>query len=41
LPGGSTVTSIITSSSVKRMGLVVGKEMSAIIKASDVLLATA
>ncbi|MEE4242643.1 MAG: TOBE domain-containing protein, partial [Desulfopila sp.] len=39
LPGGSTVTSIITSSSVKRMGLVVGKEMSAIIKASDVLLA--
>jgi molybdate transport system regulatory protein len=41
LPGGSTVTSIITSASVTRMGLVVGKEMSAIIKASDVLLATA
>jgi molybdate transport system regulatory protein len=41
LPGGSTVTSIITSSSVKRLGLVVGKEISAIIKASDVLLATA
>jgi molybdate transport system regulatory protein len=40
LPGGSTVTSIITSASVKRLGLVVGKEMSAIIKASDVLLAT-
>jgi molybdate transport system regulatory protein len=39
LPGGSTVTSIITSSSVKRLGLVVGKEVSAIIKASDVLLA--
>ena len=41
LPGGSTVTSIITSASVTRLGLVVGKEMSAIIKASDVLLATA
>jgi molybdate transport system regulatory protein len=40
LPGGSTVTSIITSASVKRLGLIVGKEMSAIIKASDVLLAT-
>ncbi len=41
LPGGSSVTSIITSASVKRLGLVVGKEISAIIKASDVLLATA
>jgi molybdate transport system regulatory protein len=41
LPGGSSVTSIITSASVKRLNLVVGKEMSAIIKASDVLLATA
>lgn len=40
LPGGSTVISIITSASVKRLGLVVGKKMSAIIKASDVLLAT-
>ncbi len=40
LPGGSTVTSIITSASVKRLGLVVDKEMSAIIKASDVLLVT-
>ena len=40
LPGGSTVTSIITSASVLRMGLEVGKEISAIIKASDVLLAT-
>jgi molybdate transport system regulatory protein len=40
LPGGTTVTSIITSASVKRLGLVVGKEISAIIKASDVLLAT-
>ncbi len=41
LPGGSTVTSIITSASVKRMAIVVDQEMSAIIKASDVLLATA
>jgi len=41
LPGGSTVTSIITSASVKRLGLQVGREISAIIKASDVLLATA
>ena len=41
LPGGSSVTSIITSASVKRLGLAVGKEISAIIKASDILLATA
>ncbi len=40
LPGGSTVTSIITSASLKRLELAVGKEISAIIKASDVLLAT-
>lgn len=41
LPGGSTVTSIITSASVKRLELTVGKKISAIIKASDVLLAAA
>lgn len=41
LPGGSTVTSIITSASVKRLGLIAGNEISAIIKATDVLLATA
>lgn len=41
LPGGSTVTSIITSASVSRLELAVNKEISAIIKASDVLLATA
>jgi molybdate transport system regulatory protein len=40
LPGGSTVTSIITSASVRRLNLAVGQEISAIIKASDVLLAT-
>lgn len=39
LPGGSTVTSIITSNSVKRLGLTEGDQLSAIIKASDVLLA--
>ena len=41
LAGGSTVTSIITSKSVKRLGLAVGNKISAIIKASDVLLARA
>ena len=40
LPGGSSVTSIITSASVRRLGLTLGKEISAIIKASDVLLST-
>ncbi|MCB2217839.1 TOBE domain-containing protein [Desulfofustis glycolicus] len=39
LPGGASVTSIITSASVRRLGLHTGKEISAIIKASDVLLA--
>lgn len=41
LPGGSTITSIITSASVNRLNLAVGKEISALIKATDVLLATA
>ena len=41
LPGGSTVTSIITSASVKRLGLMVCNPVSAVIKASDVLLAVA
>ncbi len=39
LPGGSTVTSIITSNSVNRLGITVGTPLSAVIKASDVLLA--
>lgn len=41
LPGGSTVTSIITSNSVKRLKIMEGKTFSAVIKASDVLLAIA
>ena len=41
LAGGNTVTSIVTSNSVKRLGLAVGSDITAIIKASDVLLATA
>ena len=41
LAGGNTVTSILTSASVKRLDLVPGMEIAAIIKASDVLLATA
>ncbi|WP_028582215.1 TOBE domain-containing protein [Desulfogranum japonicum] len=40
LPGGSSVTSIVTSASVERLGLEVGTKVSAVIKASDVLLAT-
>ena len=41
IAGGNTVTSILTSASVKRLGLVPGMKVAAIIKASDVLLATA
>ena len=40
LAGGNTVTSILTSASVKRLGLKEGVKIAAIIKASDVLLAT-
>ena len=38
---GNTVTSILTSASVKRLGLAEGMMISAVIKASDVLLAIA
>jgi len=38
---GNTVTSILTSESVRRLDLVEGMTISAIIKASDVLLAIA
>lgn len=41
LPGGNTVTSIITMSSVQRLALKEGVSVAAVIKASDVLLAIA
>lgn len=41
LAGGNTVTSILTSESVKRLGLHEGMTVAAVIKASDVLLAVA
>ena len=41
LAGGNTVTSILTSASVKRLGLKEGMSVAAVIKASDVLLAVA
>ncbi len=39
IAGGNTVTSILTSESVRNLGLSAGMEVSAIIKASSVLLA--
>ncbi len=41
LSGGNTVTSILTSASVRRLGLKEGMQIAAVIKASDVLLAIA
>ena len=38
-PGGSTVTAINTSESVRRLGIAPGDEVAAIFKASSVLLA--
>jgi molybdopterin-binding protein len=38
LPGGAEVVSIITKSSAERLGLTVGKEVYAIIKASNVMV---
>ena len=40
LPGGLEVVAIVTRSSAERLGLVRGKEVSAVIKASDVMLMT-
>jgi molybdopterin-binding protein len=40
LPGGAQVVSIITKSSADRLKLAVGKEVYAVIKASDVMIAT-
>jgi molybdopterin-binding protein len=39
LPGGDEITSIITQTSSERLGLEVGKPVSAIIKASHVMIA--
>jgi molybdopterin-binding protein len=40
LPGGAEVVSIITKASAERLKLTVGKEVYAVIKASDVMIAT-
>jgi molybdopterin-binding protein len=39
LPGGTEVVSIITKTSAEDLGLAVGKEVYAVIKASNVMLA--
>jgi molybdopterin-binding protein len=40
LPGGAEVVSIITKASAERLKLAVGNEVYAVIKASDVMIAT-
>jgi molybdopterin-binding protein len=40
LPGGAQVVSIITKASADRLKLAVGREVYAVIKASDVMIAT-
>jgi molybdopterin-binding protein len=40
LPGGAQVVSIITRASADRLKLAVGREVYAVIKASDVMIAT-
>lgn len=40
LPGGAEVVSIITKESAERLGLSAGQEVLAVIKASDVMIAT-
>jgi molybdopterin-binding protein len=39
IPGGAELVSVITISSVERLGLAVGKEAYAMIKASNVMIA--
>ncbi|HNR64742.1 MAG TPA: molybdopterin-binding protein [Atribacterota bacterium] len=39
LPGGMEITSVITRSSVQNLALVVGKEVYAVIKSSNVMIA--
>ena len=38
LSGGSEITSLITNDSAEKLGLAVGKEVSAIIKSSNVMV---
>jgi molybdopterin-binding protein len=40
LPGGAEVVSVITKHSADQLGLAVGKEVYAVIKASNVMIAT-
>ncbi|MFX1442657.1 MAG: molybdopterin-binding protein [Promethearchaeota archaeon] len=40
LPGGIEIVSIITKSSAERLGLKQGKEVAAVIKASNVMIMT-
>ena len=40
LPGGTEIVSIITKSSAENLGLAEGKEVHAVIKASNVMIAT-
>ncbi len=40
LPGGAEVVSIITKASAERLKLAAGKDVFAVIKASDVMIAT-
>ena len=37
--GGNTITSVITAGSVQQLGIEVGKEVYAVIKASEVMIA--
>ena len=40
LPGGVEVVSIITKSSAEQLGIALGKELYAVIKATDVMIAS-
>jgi molybdopterin-binding protein len=40
LPGGEKVTSIVTTQSVKRLGLTVGEPVDVVVKATDVMVST-
>lgn len=40
LPGGTELVSVITAASAQRLGLAVGKEVTIVIKSTDVMLAS-